>query len=56
MLPEAKYKKLGWFKYQLTMPMVIKTSIRVKKAIHTKFISLNRNGLLVIMKGYIWNG
>lgn len=49
------YYKKG-YKYQLTKRAETQTSFRPKEDIHFEFISLYTNGILVIDKGYAWDG
>jgi len=52
----VKYRKLKKYKYQLLEPYSIQVSIFYKENIETDFILLNPNGLLIIKKGYCWDG
>jgi hypothetical protein len=44
------------YKYQLAADFGITTSIKPNKDIETPFITLFKNGFLVIRKGYAWDG
>lgn len=50
-----KYYEGNW-KYQLAFNTEFKTSFRPSKAIVTKYIRLYKNGTLVILAGYAWDG
>lgn len=54
-LPNLKYKKFDGF-YQLTEKFTILTPIKPEKSINYDFYSLQKNGLLILEKGYSWNG
>lgn len=49
-----KYKE--GFKYQLYKNEIFQTNIRPKKTIKTEYITLTSKGLLIIEKGYAWDG
>ena len=44
------------YKYQLAEDEVFKTNIKPSQDIHTRFISLLRDGTLTISAGYAWDG
>ena len=44
------------YKYQLAEPFVCQTAIRPDKHIGTDFIILGLDGILMINKGYAWDG
>lgn len=44
------------YKYTLTQKVIINTDIKPKKDINTPYISLSRNGILIIHAGYSWDG
>jgi len=44
------------FKYQLTETYVIQTQIRPTVDINTEYIDMSTSGLLIIRKGYAWDG
>lgn len=50
---KIKYFK---FKYQLAETVIVHTSIRPKEAIDLKFLSMDKNGVLIIKDGYGWDG
>jgi hypothetical protein len=49
-----KYKT--GYKYQLVEDYKIQTSIRIKNDVAKDFISLKKNGMLTILKGFSWDG
>lgn len=49
------YYKSG-YKYQLEETAYIQTGIKPQEKITTRFITLMPNGLLIIVRGYAWNG
>lgn len=46
----------GGYKYQLTEQYTVTIPIIPEGAIETDYISLDMNGLLIIKKGYAWDG
>lgn len=44
------------YKYQLVFGFSLKTGIKCGEYIETKYITLNKNGILVISPGYAWDG
>ena len=44
------------YKYQLFKMYKIKTDIKPVKNVKTHFLSLNTDGLLIIKRGYSWDG
>lgn len=52
---QACYRKLRKYKYQLVEDYELIISIK-GELITTKFIELHSNGLLVIKRGYCWDG
>ena len=44
------------YKYQLNETYVIQTPIKPKQSINTDYITLGKNGLLKLRKGYAWDG
>ena len=48
--------KTGDFKYQLTERVFVQTSIRLSEDIITPYVSLLKNGLMILEAGYAWNG
>ena len=50
------YRKLPNYKYQLTEVYIFQTSILNHSVTNHDFISLNREGLLILRKGYAWDG
>jgi hypothetical protein len=49
------YSKINW-KYKLEKDYFIKTDFRPKKNIASSFSNLQTNGMLMIYKGYAWDG
>jgi hypothetical protein len=49
------YYKKG-YKYQLTTSYQVHVSIYPEKPIDTDYIKLSMNGILIIAKGYAWDG
>ena len=49
-----KYK--SGYKYQLLTTEVFNTAIRPKMEVKTDYISLSSDGILVVGKGYAWDG
>ncbi|MHC1697775.1 MAG: hypothetical protein AB9919_06905 [Geobacteraceae bacterium] len=56
MTDQITYRSLEKYKYQLLGDYSSQTVIRPPQAIETEYISLTRQGLLTIRKGYAWNG
>ncbi len=50
------FRKLTGFKYQLLKRYALATGIRPKRAIKTPFLALSKRGVLIIKKGYAWDG
>ena len=48
--------KTGNYKYQLTERVFVQTSIRLSEDIITPYVSLLKNGLMILEAGYAWNG
>jgi len=51
--------KIGYkegYKYQLSFGFSIQTGIKCGEHIETKYLVLNKNGILVIRPGYAWDG
>ena len=48
--------KSGNYKYQLTERVFVQTSIRLSEDIITPYVSLLKNGLMILEVGYAWNG
>ena len=48
--------KTGDYKYQLTERVFVQTSIRLSEDIITPYVSLLKNGLMILEAGYAWNG
>ncbi|MBY0474229.1 MAG: hypothetical protein K2Q13_04095 [Nitrosomonas sp.] len=48
--------RTGNYKYQLTERVFVQTSIRLDVDIITEYVSLLKNGLMILEKGYAWNG
>src|SRR5690349_1262667 len=48
--------KSGNYKYQLTERVFVQTSIRLDEDIITPYVSLLKNGLMILEAGYAWNG
>ena len=46
----------GGYKYQLASDYLIATRVRPKRTIQTEYLTLTRDGLLAIRKGYAWDG
>lgn len=51
-----KMKYMKGFKYQLTEPWWERLTIYPDDGIDTEFISLSRDGLLILKKGFAWDG
>jgi hypothetical protein len=51
-----KYKKRQKYKYTLHSEEKIETRIPVSKAYDSPFLSLSKQGVLTIKKGYAWDG
>lgn len=49
------YYKSG-YKYQLAVTYIMQTGIVPEHDIHTEYISLYTSGLIIIRKGYAWDG
>ena len=45
-----------YYKYQLAETYVVRTSIRPAEDIETFFVSLSKDGVLTIRRGYAWDG
>ena len=52
--PYIKYR--SGYKYQLVEEYQVKVSMTPKNNIKTDFIELNTEGMLIIKKGYAWDG
>ena len=52
--PYIRYR--SGYKYQLVEEHQVKVSVIPKKNIKTDFIELNTEGMLIIKKGYAWDG
>jgi hypothetical protein len=55
MTDRVVYYKSG-YKYQTTRDFHVQLAIRPRTPICTEYLSLDENGLLVIKKGYAWDG
>ena len=55
MISKVNYSK-GNYKYQLIERVFVQTSIRLNHDIITSYVSLLKNGLMILEKGYAWNG
>lgn len=44
------------YKYQLREGYKIQTGVQIEEAVQTTFLTLEKNGLLWIRKGYAWDG
>ena len=51
-----KYKKRQKYKYTLHSEEKIETHISVSQAYDSPFLSLSKQGVLTIKKGYAWDG
>jgi len=49
------YYKRG-YKYQLSKPYIIQTSIKPTDPIYTEYIGLGTDGVMIIKRGYAWDG
>lgn len=50
------YRNVRGYKYQLLEEYKYQTAIKIKDDIRANFLKLKRNGLLIIFKGYAWDG
>lgn len=48
--------RTGNYRYQLTERVFVQTSIRPDEDIITEYVSLLKSGLMILEKGYAWNG
>ncbi|MBY0499991.1 MAG: hypothetical protein K2P74_10355 [Nitrosomonas sp.] len=48
--------RTGNYKYQLTERVFVQTSIRLDEDIVTEYVSLLKNGLMILENSYAWNG
>ena len=48
--------KTGDYRYQLTERVFVQTSIGLDEDIITEYVSLLKNGLMILEAGYAWNG
>lgn len=55
-MPEACYRKLKKYKYQLAQDYVDEIDIYPENYVNSKFIKLTKSGKLTIKKGYAWDG
>ena len=53
---QACYRKLTNYKYQLVKGYTMQLDLRPEKLIQTRFIKLDVNGELMIVKEYAWDG
>jgi hypothetical protein len=53
-MKRIRYKQ--GYKYQLTLTYTIETDIRPLENIETDWVCLARSGLLIVRKGYAWDG
>ena len=50
------YRKITQYKYQIHTSYQFRTNIQPAEAIHTDFVQLKKNGLLLISENYAWDG
>jgi hypothetical protein len=55
-MEKIKYRKLKKYKYQLIKTYCIQTSIYPDEEINLPFLTLTVDGLLILKKGYAWDG
>lgn len=46
----------GGYKYQLQQPYCIQTPLRPEKQITNGWVTLDENGIMILMAGYAWDG
>lgn len=51
-----KYENTSWFRYRLTRTYCIKIDIFPEKEVSLPFITLTDDGLLILKKGFKWDG
>jgi hypothetical protein len=44
------------YKYQLLQDYILQTGIKIHKNIYTEYVSMSETGLIMIKKGYAWDG
>ena len=53
---KLKFRALNSYKYQLTENLIVNSNICPENNIETEFIELSKSGILIIKKGYAWDG